>query len=53
MMMIMMIKEACLADLGCDDDDDDDNKPVWPIWAEGALSGCRMSKHTATDARLK
>jgi hypothetical protein len=24
-----------------DDDDGDDNKPVWPTWAVGVLSGVR------------
>jgi hypothetical protein len=46
-MMMMMIDDD-------DDNNDDDNKPFWPTWAVGFLSGVRdVQTHTTADAFLR
>jgi hypothetical protein len=36
-----------------EDEDEDDNKPVWPTWAIGVLSGVRDAKtHKTNGSKL-
>jgi hypothetical protein len=35
----MMLRISLFGQLDDDDDDDADNRPVWPTWAAGSLSG--------------
>jgi hypothetical protein len=43
-MMLMITLISLFGQLDDDDDADDNNKPVWPSWAVGVLSGVQETE---------